>query len=56
VVSKKYALGDTVLEGVEKDAREAKYDLWADRRLVPPWEWRKRSRTNLATPTHRSIA
>ena len=36
---RKYAPGDTVLEGLEKDAREAKKGLWAD---PQPWEWRKR--------------
>jgi endonuclease YncB( thermonuclease family) len=35
---RKYALGDTVLEGLENEAREARIDLWAD----PPWEWRKK--------------
>ena len=39
---RKYAPGDTVLEGVEKDAREARKGLWADPQPVPPWEWRKR--------------
>ena len=33
------ALGDTVLEGLEKEAREAKKDLWMVSNPVPPWEW-----------------
>jgi hypothetical protein len=41
---RKYAPGDTVLEGLEAEAREAKKGLWADPQPVPPWEWRKRSR------------
>ena len=40
---RKYAPGDTVLEGLEKEAREARKGLWADPLPVPPWEWRKRS-------------
>jgi endonuclease YncB( thermonuclease family) len=28
-----------VLEGLEAEAREAKKGLWADPRLVPPWDW-----------------
>jgi micrococcal nuclease len=39
---RKYAPGDTVLEGLETEAREARKGLWADPRPVPPWEWRKR--------------
>ena len=38
---RKYAPGDTVLEGPEHEAREAKKGLWADPQPVPPWEWRK---------------
>ena len=40
---RKYAPGDTELEGLEKEAREARKGLWADQHPVPPWEWRKRS-------------
>lgn len=36
-------MGDTMLEGLEKEAREAKKGLWADPQLVPPWEWQKGS-------------
>ena len=41
---RKYAPEDTVMEELEKAAREAKKGLWADPQPVPPWEWRKRSR------------
>jgi micrococcal nuclease len=34
---RKYAPGDTVLEGLENEAREAKKGLWADPHPVPPW-------------------
>jgi len=37
----KYAPGDRVLEGLEKDARETKRGLWADPNPVPAWAWRK---------------
>ena len=39
---RKYAPGDTVLEELEKPAREERKGLWADPHPVPPWEWRKR--------------
>ena len=41
---RKYAPGDIVLEGLEKEARQAKKGLWPDPHRVPPWEWRKRTR------------
>jgi len=39
---RKYAPGDTVLEELETEAREARKGLWVDPQPVPPWEWRKR--------------
>jgi Staphylococcal nuclease homologue len=33
---RKYAPGDTVLEGLEKDAREAQKGLWVDAAPIPP--------------------
>jgi micrococcal nuclease len=39
---RKYATGNTVLEGLERDAREARKGLWVDPQSVPLWEWRKR--------------
>jgi hypothetical protein len=40
-----YAPGDTVLERLGQEVREAKKGLWVDPQLVPPWEeWRKRNR------------
>ena len=41
---RKYAPGNTVLEGLEAEAREGRKGLWADPQPVPPWEWRKRNR------------
>lgn len=42
---RKQAPGDTQLEALEKEAREAQRGLWADQDPVPPWEWRKNSRS-----------
>src|SRR5262245_34908035 len=44
---RKYAPGDTELEKLEKNAREARKGLWADPHPVPPWEWRR-----LRMPAH----
>jgi len=41
---RKSAPGDTVLEGIEMDAKTAKKGLWSDSAPVPPWEWRKARR------------
>ena len=38
---RKYAPGDTVLEGLETEAKEARRGLWADPQPVPPWIYRK---------------
>lgn len=42
---RKYAPGNTVLEGLEHKAREARKGLWADPQPVPPWEWRRDKRS-----------
>jgi endonuclease YncB( thermonuclease family) len=39
---RKYVPGGTVLEELEKEAREGRKSLWADPQLVLPWGWRKR--------------
>jgi len=39
---RKYAPADAMLEGLEKEAREAKKGLWCTPTQVPQWEWRKR--------------
>lgn len=38
---RKYAPRDIWLEKAEKAARRRRAGLWAARRSVPPWEWRK---------------
>jgi len=37
---RKYAPGDTVLEELEREAREAKKELWVDPVPIPPWVYR----------------
>ena len=38
---RKYAPGDTVLEKLEKEARNAKKGLWVDPAPIPPWVYGK---------------
>jgi micrococcal nuclease len=38
---RKYAPRDTVLEGLESEAREARKGLWVNPQPVPLGEWRK---------------
>ena len=40
---RKYVPEDTVLEGLEKEAREGRNGLWVDPQPVPLLEWRTRS-------------
>ena len=37
---RKYAPGDTTLERLETEARNAKRGLWSEPSPIPPWEWR----------------
>jgi endonuclease YncB( thermonuclease family) len=41
---RKYAPGDTVLEGLENETRAGRKGLWADPQPTPPREWQKRNR------------
>lgn len=41
---RKYAPTDTMLEGMETEAREARRGLWGDSQPISPWEWRKGQR------------
>ena len=37
----RYAPGDELLAGCEREAREAPKGLWEDEDSMPPWEWRR---------------
>jgi endonuclease YncB( thermonuclease family) len=41
---RKYAPGDTVLEGLETEARTQHRGVWAAESPMPPWEWRAQRR------------
>ena len=41
---RRYAPGDSELQRLEREARETKRGLWADRAAVPPWDWRRAKR------------
>jgi micrococcal nuclease len=45
---RQYAKHDEVLHAFEDEARASHRGLWADPLPVPPWEWRKTSRSTLA--------
>jgi endonuclease YncB( thermonuclease family) len=37
----RYARHETILQDLEREARQARRGLWADKDPIPPWEWRK---------------
>jgi micrococcal nuclease len=41
---RQYALDNTTLEQLEREARKAKKGLWADPNAVAPWQWRRGKR------------
>ena len=42
---RRYAPKDETLKRLEAEARKAKRGLWANPKPVPPWKWRKQSRS-----------
>src|SRR4029077_2863032 len=51
---RKYAPLDVELEKLEKEAREARKELWADPASIPPWAYRKMrgGKEQLSLPPH----
>jgi len=47
---RKYAPGNTVLEKLETEAREAKEGLWNDPHPIPPWDFRHGGKRTLIKP------
>ncbi len=43
---RRYAPHDRRLDLAEREARSAARGLWADPEAMPPWEWRRQSRTD----------
>ena len=41
---RQYALDNTTLEQLEREARKAKKGLWVDPNAVAPWQWRRGKR------------
>jgi micrococcal nuclease len=41
---RQYALDNTTLEQLEREARKAKKGLWVDSNAVAPWQWRRGKR------------
>jgi endonuclease YncB( thermonuclease family) len=42
---RRYAPRETRLASLEQDARDARRGLWQDPDPIPPWEWRRASRS-----------
>jgi endonuclease YncB( thermonuclease family) len=43
---RRYAPKDRELEELEAEARQARRGLWVDPNPIPPWEWRRSSRSS----------
>ena len=45
---RKYAPGNTVLEGLEQEVRDTRIGLWTDPQPMPPWEWQRAGERRVA--------